>query len=87
MENVNAMLAGLGLKQTLLRRKMMDLNAAREGRENVATPREMMALLRSEIYRNWLFSKELTDDFITVLATSSGSERARRSAMLRGLPA
>ncbi len=69
MENVNAMLAGLGLKQTRLRRKMMDLNAAREGRENVATPREMMMLLEA-IYRNRLFSKELTDDFTTVLATS-----------------
>src|SRR5881275_3305765 len=34
MENVNAMLAGLGLKNTRLRRKMMDINAAKEGREN-----------------------------------------------------
>jgi len=85
VENVNAMLAGLGLKQTLLRRKMMDLNAAREGRENVATPREMMALLEA-IYRNRLLSEELTDDFIAVLATS-WEQNHKRSAMLRGLPA
>jgi beta-lactamase class A len=85
MENVNAMLAGLGLKQTLLRRKMMDLNAAREGRENVATPREMMVLLEA-VYRNRLFSKELTDDFTTVLATS-WEQNHKHSAMLRGLPA
>src|SRR5882724_53562 len=38
MENVNATLAGLGLKYTRLQRKMMDLKAAREGRENVASP-------------------------------------------------
>lgn len=68
MENVNAMLSGLGLKHTRLRRKMMDLNAAREGRENVATPREMMTLLEA-IYRHRLFSQELTDDFMTMLAT------------------
>jgi beta-lactamase class A len=63
---------------------MMDLNAAREGRENVAPPREMMALLEA-IYRNRLFSKELADDFITVLATS-WEQNHKRSAMLRGLP-
>ena len=85
MENVNAMLAGLGLKQTLLRRKMMDLNAARQGRENVATPREMLVLLEA-IYHNRLFSKELTEDFIGVLATS-WEQNHKRSAMLRGLPA
>src|SRR5882757_1387453 len=42
MENVNAFLENLGLHQIRLHRKMMDLKAAAEGRENVATPREMM---------------------------------------------
>jgi beta-lactamase class A len=42
MEKVNKLMDRLGLKQTRLRRKMMDLKAAREGRENVSTPREMM---------------------------------------------
>lgn len=45
MANVNARVASLGLTQTLLRRKMMDLAAAREGRENVSTPRELSQLL------------------------------------------
>src|SRR3954467_8787619 len=85
MDNVNATLASVGLKNTQLRRKMMDLNAAREGRENVATPREMLLLLQT-IYANKLFSKELTDDFITVLATS-WEQNSKRSAMVRGLPA
>src|SRR5437879_8271870 len=35
MENVNAMLDSLGLTHTRLRRKMMDLEAARQGRENI----------------------------------------------------
>jgi len=85
MENVNATLSGLGLKYTRLQRKMMDLKAAREGRENVATPREMMTLLEA-IYRHRLFSQELTDDFMTMLATG-WSQNSKRSAMLRGLPA
>ena len=85
MENVNAMLTSVGLKNTRLRRKMMDLNAAREGRENVATPLEMMTLLEA-IYRNRMFSKELTDDFVTLLATS-WEQNSKRSAMVRGLPA
>src|SRR6478609_7256292 len=47
MENVNAMLESLGLHATRLRRQMMDLKAAGEGRENVSTPREMMTLLET----------------------------------------
>jgi len=84
MENVNATLASVGLKNTRLRRKMMDLNAAREGKENVATPREMMSLLDA-IYHSRLFSKELTGDFMTTLATS-WEQNSKRSAMVRGLP-
>src|SRR5512141_2417689 len=45
MQNVNAMLDSLGLTHTRLRRKMMDLEAAKQGRENVSTPREMTTLL------------------------------------------
>lgn len=50
MEAVNARLDGLGLANTRLRRRMMDLGAAREGRENVSTPLEMARLI--EILRD-----------------------------------
>ena len=66
-ENVNATLDGLGLKNTRLRRKMMDLKAAQEGRENVSTPREMVLLLEA-IWQNKLFSQPLRDDLLKVLA-------------------
>jgi beta-lactamase class A len=85
MDNVNATLTGLGLKHTRLQRKMMDLHAAEEGRENLATPREMMTLLDA-IYHRRLFSQELTEDFMTMLATG-WSQNSKRSAMLSGLPA
>lgn len=45
MEAVNRRLQNLGLNRTRLRRKMMDLKAAEEGRENISTPREMLSLL------------------------------------------
>jgi beta-lactamase class A len=72
MENVNAMLDSLGLTHTKLRRKMMDLAAANEGRENVSSPREMMLLLDG-IYRGKLLNKESADDFFRVLSTNKAS--------------
>src|SRR5256885_12637311 len=72
MENVNAWLDSLGLPHTRLRRKMMDLKAASEGRENVSTPAEMMTLLET-IYRGKVLNKELTEDFFKVLATHKDS--------------
>jgi len=79
MENVNAMLDSLGLRATRLRRQMMDLKAASEGRENVYTPREMMTLLET-IYRGKLLNKEMMADFIRVLSTH------KESSLLQGLP-
>ena len=73
MENVNGLLLdSLGLTHTRLRRKMMDLKAAGEGRENVSTPAEMMALLDA-LYRGRVLNKEMTDDFFKMLSTHKGS--------------
>src|SRR5262249_7759723 len=47
MENVNALLDSLSLSHTRLRRKMMDVQAAAQGRENISTPSEMASLLRA----------------------------------------
>jgi beta-lactamase class A len=68
MENVNAMLDSLKLVHTRLRRKMMDLKAASEGRENISTPAEMMALLE-DLYRGKVLNREMTDAFFNMLAT------------------
>jgi beta-lactamase class A len=79
MDNVNRLLDRLDLKKTRLRRKMMDLKAAQEGRENVSTPREMMLLLEA-VYRQRVLNKQMTADFLKVLSTH------KDSALLRGLP-
>ena len=70
--NVNAMLDSLGLTHTRLRRKMMDLEAAKQGRENISTPREMMTLLAA-IYRGKLLNKDSAADFFKVLSTGKDS--------------
>src|SRR6266851_5625631 len=72
MENVNALLDSLGLTHTRLRRKMMDVKAAAEGRENVATPREMVALLEA-LYRGKVLNKQMTDDFFMLLSVHKES--------------
>lgn len=45
MENVNTMLAGLGLDKTVLARRMIDIAAEQADRENRSTPRQMAALV------------------------------------------
>jgi beta-lactamase class A len=72
MQNVNAMLDSLGLSHTRLRRKMMDLEAAKQGRENISTPREMMQLLDA-IYHGKVLNKESTADFFKMLSTGKAS--------------
>jgi beta-lactamase class A len=68
MQNVNATLRTLGLTKTMLRRKMMDIAAAKRGDENVSTPREMARLLDA-IYKGKALNKELTDALIKQLKT------------------
>ena len=67
MENVNALLDSLGLTHTRLRRKMMDIKAAAEGRENVSTPSEMSQLLEA-LYKGKILNKQFTDDFFNLLS-------------------
>jgi beta-lactamase class A len=72
MDNVVRLTESLGLAHTQLRRKMMDLQAAAQGRENISTPREMMELLE-QLYRGKVIAPPLLDDFFNVLATNKNS--------------
>ena len=80
MQNVTQLMAAQALAHTQLRRKMMDLKAAGEGRENISTPREMMTLLE-RLYRGQVIGAPLIEDFWTMLATH------KSSWLPRGLPA
>src|SRR5262249_33572983 len=46
---------------------MMDIKAAAAGRENVASPREMMLLLEA-LYQGKVLNKQLTDDYFSLLS-------------------
>jgi beta-lactamase class A len=72
MANVNALLQAQSLTKTKLQRKMMDINAAKEGRENLATPREFMMLMEA-IYRGHVVNQQLTDDLLKLLTTKKNS--------------
>src|SRR5437899_2043062 len=78
-DNVNAMLHSLGLSKMMLRRKMMDIAAARRGDENVATPQEMVRLLEA-IYKEKALNKQATAEFIKQLST------LKQSYIPRSLP-
>jgi len=77
MDNVNAWLAQIGLERTRLRRHMLDVKAAQEGRENTSTPRELVTLLRA-IHEGRVFGKATTDEFFKMLATEKSSYIPRR---------
>ena len=79
MDNVNAGLERLGLKETRLRRRMLDVQAAQQGRENTSTPRELTALL-SAIHQGRSLNKSTTDEFFRMLSTPQGQLSAAAAA-------
>ncbi len=72
LEAVNKRLDALGLSKTRLRRKMMDLKAAAEGRENVSTPLEMMTLLE-KIWKGAALGEPYRKDLLAILAIPKDS--------------
>jgi len=72
MDAVNRRLDSLGLRATRLRRKMMDLEAARRGDENVSVPAEMRQLVEA-IYAGAGLSKERARDLLAVAAVPKDS--------------
>lgn len=75
-ENVNATLRSLGLSKTMLRRKMIDIAAARRGDENFATPQEMDRLLEA-IYKEKVLKKQAAAELIKQLSTKKESYISR----------
>jgi beta-lactamase class A len=72
MDNINSEIVRLGLGETHLRRKMIDIQAAREGRENVSTPREMMTLV-DKVHAGGVLDRDRTKDYFALLALPKDS--------------
>ena len=75
MANVNAWLDSAQLKQTRLRRKMIDIAAATRNEENVSTPLEM-ATLAAKLYRGQVIDKAASAEMLEILSRVKGDMRA-----------
>ncbi|HWW92159.1 MAG TPA: serine hydrolase [Vicinamibacteria bacterium] len=73
MDAVNRRLDGLGLPVTRLRRRMMDLPAARRGDENVSTPGELRVLMET-LYKGVGLAPGRAKDALKVAAIPKASE-------------
>lgn len=89
--NINRFLAYHGLKNTRLRRKMMDFQAVLDGKQNTTTPAEMNQLLFILLKGNLLkekYHKEIIkillgcEDFTTFQAQLSGVPIAHKTGTL-----
>lgn len=72
-ENINRLAASLGLRNTMLRRKMMDFEAARQGRQNLTSPADL-ALLMEKIYRHEILNDELCHEMIRIMSINTIKE-------------
>ncbi len=66
MEFINEMLSNLGLRDTRLKRIMMDYDAARRGEENVSTSAELVELVRRIEERDGI-ADVVSTDVLTIL--------------------
>lgn len=83
MQNVNTRMAGLGLTSLKLRRRMIDIEAARRGDENVGSPADVAKLLAA-IHRGDGMRKESRDAIIAILRKPKPS--ALRDAVPSSVP-
>lgn len=72
MQHVTERMASLGLKETKLRRRMIDIEAARRGDENVSTPREIARLLEV-LYKGEGLKKESAEALLAILRKTKSS--------------
>jgi beta-lactamase class A len=79
MQNVTTRMAGLGLTHTKLRRRMIDIEAARRGDENVSTPAEIARLLDA-IHRGDGLSQQSHAALLAIL------KKPKSTPLRRGVP-
>ncbi len=65
-EAINATMAGLGLQQTRVQRRMIDPAASGRGEENVSTPGEA-ARIMALLYRGEFLGRDACDDMLAIL--------------------
>jgi beta-lactamase class A len=73
MDKINEGVTRLGLKETKLRRHMIDLEAAKNGNENVSTPREMLTLIE-KVHAGQALDAAHTKEYFGLLRLPKESE-------------
>jgi beta-lactamase class A len=66
IDQINALISTLGLKETHLARKMMDLEAFKEGKDSFTTPRELVAIFE-ELHRPGVLSPFVCGETLNML--------------------
>ncbi len=91
MDFINQMLNDLGLRNTKIRRIMMDYEAAQRGEENVSTPGELMELVRQIEQRDGI-KNAVAEDVLKILELPKGGpfrdglpEKVKRANKTGGL--
>lgn len=67
MDNINDMAVGIGLKDTALKRKMMDFEAAKAGRQNVTSPQDMLCLFE-KLYHEEILTPEYCRRMLNIMS-------------------
>lgn len=67
MKNVTALAAKYGCSATKLQRVMMDLQAAKEGRENISSPADLLLFLE-KLHSGAVVSKAASDDMLAMMS-------------------
>jgi beta-lactamase class A len=79
MKNVNSFAVKNGCTSTLLQRVMMDVQAAKAGRENISTPADM-AMMFEKLHNGEIVSAEASKDMLKILSVE------KDGALRSGLP-
>jgi len=79
MDNINQTMASLGLKQTRVQRKMIDIAASGRGHENLSTPAEATRIMEI-LYRGEFLNRAVCDEILEIL------KKPKRGGINAGLP-
>ncbi|MFA6439476.1 MAG: serine hydrolase [Bacteriovoracaceae bacterium] len=66
MKSVNDFAVKNGCNSTKLQRVMMDVQAAKEGKENISSPSDFLIML-DKLYQGELVSKQASDDMLSIM--------------------
>ncbi|MFN7139559.1 MAG: serine hydrolase [Limisphaerales bacterium] len=78
-ENINQTMESLGLKDTRVRRRMMDTAASHRGDENTSTPKEAARIMEL-LHQGKFINRTACDDMISIL------KKGKTTALGEGLP-